>query len=91
MAQNGMNLEDFESFYLNILDNLEPGLSQILVHLGYDDDEMKKITVDHPDFGSKWRLYDFNVISSDKFKKGLIKNNIKLVNWKDIQSVLYPN
>ena len=52
---------------------------------------MKKITVDHPDFGSKWRLYDFNVISSEKFKKGLIKNNIKLVNWKDIQSVLYPN
>jgi hypothetical protein len=66
-------------------------LNQILVHLGYDDDEMKKITIDHPDFGSKWRLYDFNVISSDKFKKGLIKNNIKLVNWKDIQSVLYPN
>ena len=91
MAQNGMNLEDFESFYLDILDNLEPGLSQILVHLGYDDDEMKKITVDHPDFGSKWRLYDFNVISSQKFKKRLIKNNIKLVNWKEIQSVLYPN
>ena len=86
-----MNLEDFESFYLNILDNLEPGLSQILVHLGYDDDEMKKITVDHPDFGSKWRLYDFNVISSEKFKNGLIKNNIKLVNWKDIQNILYPN
>jgi len=91
MAENGMNINDFENFYIDILNDLKPGLSQILVHLGYDNEEMKKITIDHPNFGSKWRSVDLNVVSSDKFKNTLIKNNIKLVNWKEIQSVLYPN
>tara|TARA_B110000305_G_scaffold242055_1_gene319424 strand:+ start:5947 stop:6972 length:1026 start_codon:yes stop_codon:yes gene_type:complete len=91
MAENGMNFNDWENFYIDILNNLKPGLSQILVHLGYDDDEMKEITVDHPNFGSKWRFYDLNIISSEKFKKALINNNIKLVNWKDIQKVMYPD
>ena len=91
MAENGMDLNDFEDFYIDILNNLKPGLSQILVHLGYDDSEMKKITVDHPNFGSKWRFYDFNIVSSKRFKNALIKNNIKLVNWREIQNILYPN
>jgi predicted glycoside hydrolase/deacetylase ChbG (UPF0249 family) len=89
MAENGMKLSNFEGFCIDILNNLKPGLNQILVHLGFDDLEMKKITIDHPNFGSKWRSYDFNIVSSEKFKNTLIKNNIKLVNWGDIQKVLY--
>ena len=91
MAENGMDLNEFEDFYIDILNNLKPGLSQILVHLGYDDSEMKKITIDHPNFGSKWRSYDFNIVSSKRFKNALTKNNIKLVNWREIQNIIYPN
>jgi chitin disaccharide deacetylase len=91
MAENGMNPNDFEDFYVDILNNLKPGLNQILVHLGYDDEEMKKITIDHPNFGSEWRLEDLNVITSKKFKNTLIENNIKLVNWKEIQNIIYPS
>ena len=32
------------------------------------DEEMKKITIDHPNFGSEWRLEDLKVITSKKFK-----------------------
>ena len=91
MAENGMDLNEFEDFYIDILNNLKPGLSQILVHLGYNDSEMKKITIDHPNFGSKWRSYDFNIVSSKRFKNALTKNNIKLVNWREIQNIIYPN
>jgi alanine racemase len=91
MAENGMNPNDFEDFYVDILNNLKPGLNQILVHLGYDDEEMKKITIDHPNFGSKWRFEDLKVVSSEKFKNALIENNIKLVNWKEIQNIIYPS
>ena len=91
MAENGMDPNDFENYYIEILNNLKPGLSQILVHLGYDDLEMKKITEDHPNFGSKWRFYDFNIVSSKRFKDAITKNNIKLVNWREIQNILYPD
>jgi|TARA_B110000914_G_scaffold224877_1_gene243962 predicted glycoside hydrolase/deacetylase ChbG (UPF0249 family) len=89
MAQKGIKHDEWETFYLDILDNLKPGISQLIVHLGYDDDEMKSITVDHPDFGSKWRNLDYDIVSSDKFKNALKKNKIKLITWKEIQNIIY--
>ena len=89
MAQKGIEHDEWETFYLDILNNLNPGLSQLIVHLGYDDDEMKSIAIDHPDFGSKWRNLDYNIVSSDKFKNALINNKIKLITWKEIQNIIY--
>ncbi len=89
MAEPDIEFNDWESYYLNILNELKPGLSQLIIHLAYDNDEMKSITVDHPNYGSKWRNLDYNIVSSDKFQKALIKNNIKLITWKEIQNVVY--
>jgi predicted glycoside hydrolase/deacetylase ChbG (UPF0249 family) len=90
MAQKGIKHYQWEGFYLSILNNLKPGLSQLIVHLGYDDDEMKSITEGRPDFGSKWRSLDYDIISSEKFRSALEDNKIKLVSWKEIRNVLYP-
>ena len=60
-----------------------------MVHLGFDTPEMKSISIDHPNYGSKWRSLDYDIVSSDQFQNGLIKNNIKLITWKEIQKVLY--
>jgi predicted glycoside hydrolase/deacetylase ChbG (UPF0249 family) len=90
MAESGLKYENWEGFYLSVLDDIKPGLSQLIVHLGYDDAEMRSITVGHPNFGSKWRNLDYDIISSDKFRNALQKNKIKLVTWREIQSVLYP-
>ena len=76
-------------FHVNILNNLKPGISELIVHLGYDDKEMQEITIEHPNFGSKWRNLDMEIVSSEKFRKALVDNNIKLVTWKEIQNVLY--
>ena len=77
------------AYYLNIIENLKPGLNEIIVHLGYDNEEMQQITVEHPNYGSKWRNLDMNVVSSENFKQAIKKNNIKLVTWKEIQKVIY--
>jgi hypothetical protein len=69
--------------------NLGPGLNEIIVHLGYDDKEMQNITVDHPNYGSKWRNLDLDVISSQEFRKAIEDNNIKLVTWREIQNIIY--
>ncbi len=89
MAEPDIEFNDWESYYLNILNELKPGLSQLIIHLAYDNDEMKSITVDHPNYGSKWRNLDYDIVSSDKFQKALIRNNIKLITWKEIQNVVY--
>ena len=77
------------NYYINIIENLKPGLSEIIVHLGYDDKEMLQITVEHPNYGSKWRNQDMEVVSSENFKRALKDNNIKLVTWKEIKNIIY--
>ena len=89
MAESGLKHEKWESFYLNVLDNVMPGLNQLVVHLGYDDKEMRAICVDHPNFGSKWRNLDYDIVSSDLFREALKRNKIKLVTWGEIQKAVY--
>lgn len=91
IARKGLKTDKWEAFYLNAINNLKPGLSQLIVHLGYDNDEMREISVDHPDYGSKWRHLDYEAVTSVGFKNALEKNNVKLVSWGEIKRVLFPN
>ena len=50
---------------------------------------MQNITVDHPNYGSKWRNLDLDVISSQEFRKAIEDNNIKLVTLREIQNIIY--
>jgi len=72
------------------IENMKPGLTEIIVHLAYDDAEMKAVSVDHPDYGAAWRQRDFDYVTSDAFKKLLKEKGIILVKWKDVQGVMYP-
>ena len=89
MAEAGINSEEMEKYYLDILDNLKPGLSQIIVHFGLHNDKMKDITQGKIDYGSLWREIDYNVINSEKFIKSVEENNIKLINYNDLKNVIF--
>ena len=84
-----INHEEWMIFYKKVLDDIKPGLNVLLVHVGYDNDELKAITVDHPHWGSKWRELDFKILESEEFRKRLRNRNIKLVTWNQIKKVLY--
>jgi hypothetical protein len=90
MVDKNISFENWPKYYDSILNNLDLGLNEMIVHLGYDNNEMKKITSNKIAFGSKWRNLDYNVISSLEFKASIMKNNIKLVTWKEIKEILYP-
>jgi predicted glycoside hydrolase/deacetylase ChbG (UPF0249 family) len=88
MAGSGVEPEEWPQFYANVVRTLKPGVTQLIVHLGYDDAELQAVTVDHPDFGSAWRQRDFEVITSPEFKKALVDNNVILIGWKDLKKLL---
>ena len=90
MADKNISFEDWPEYYGDIVNNLNPGLNEIIVHLGFDNNEMKKITSNRTAFGSKWRNLDYDIISSPKFKAAIVKNDIKLVTWRQIKDLLYP-
>lgn len=76
-----------KEFYQSVLENLENGLNLILIHPAFDDDEMKGVTINHPNFGSEWRHQDFEFFTSDKTEALLKEHNIHLVTWNDIKNL----
>ncbi len=90
MAEKNVSFENWSKYYINILNNLKPGLNEMIVHLGYDNVEMKEITSKKKAYGSKWRNLDYKIVSSLEFKQALIDNKIKLVTWKQIKDLIYP-
>src|SRR5213080_725304 len=73
---------DWSKFYAEEIKNLKPGVTCMIVHLAFADDEMKGVTFGHPNWGAEWRQRDFDFVTSDAFRKLLKENNIKLITWR---------
>jgi len=82
--------EQWRNFYLDAIRNLKPGLTWIGVHLGYDDAELRAVTVGWDAWGAKWRQQDYDVLTSAAFRQALKDNNVVLVTWRQIQKAMYP-
>src|SRR5215470_17504094 len=82
------NVQQWKQFYLDAIKNLKPGLTEMIVHLGYDGPELQAI-MGQVAFGSSWRQRDYDVVSSPEFKKALEDNHIILVKWKDLGKLIH--
>lgn len=70
--------------YRKMLAPLPPGVYQLIVHLAYDDDEMRGATADHPDWGAAWRQRDLDVVKSDEFRDFLKQQGFQLITWRQL-------
>ena len=78
-----------EDFYTGAIKSLKPGLSTLLIHTAYDEQEMQGMTEDHPDWGSAWRQADMEFFTSDRCKKLLEEEEVRLVTWRQIKEAFY--
>ncbi len=81
--------EAWAKFYTDEIRNLKPGLSEVIIHLAYDDAEMKSMTKDHPDWGSAWRQRDYDFFTSAAFRDLIKTHDIKLVTWREIRKLQF--
>jgi predicted glycoside hydrolase/deacetylase ChbG (UPF0249 family) len=88
-AYSAVPADKWKDFYNQKIQNLKPGLNEFIFHLGFDNEEMKSITIDHPDFGSAWRQRDYDYATSVEFSELIKKQGIFLVTWRDIKRVQY--
>jgi predicted glycoside hydrolase/deacetylase ChbG (UPF0249 family) len=85
IATPNVKPENWAAYYHGLIGKLKPGLTELIVHLGYDDAELQAITEDHPAYGSAWRQRDFNVVTSPQFRQALEANHVVLIGWRDIK------
>jgi len=79
--------DGLRDYYSGILENVTNGLNLILIHPAFDDNEMKGVTMNHPNFGSEWRQTDYDFFTSQTTRLKLKENNIRLVTWNNIQNM----
>jgi hypothetical protein len=80
----GVTAAGWPDAYEKMLAPLPPGVYQLILHLAYDDEEMRGATHDHPDWGAAWRQNDLDVVKSARFRDFLKKQGFVLVTWADL-------
>ena len=76
--------------YNSILRGLKPGLNLIVLHVAYDDEEMRAVTVNHPLWGARWRQIDFDWATSPETKRIIEEEGIILIDSREIRDKLFP-
>ena len=80
----GVPVTEWQAAYERMLAPLPPGVYQLIVHLAWDDEEMRGATWDHPDWGAAWRQADLELVKSESFRKFLSQQGFIRVSWKDL-------
>jgi predicted glycoside hydrolase/deacetylase ChbG (UPF0249 family) len=71
-------------FYLTALKNLKPGVTEFVIHPGFDDEELRAATRERSTWGSAWRQRDYDFFTSDQFREILAQEHIKLITWREL-------
>ena len=83
----GVPADQWLAAYENILRPLGPGIYELIVHLAYDDEEMRGATSDHPDWGAAWRQRDLDTVKSPEFRQFLKDQKFTLVTWRELNAL----
>ena len=70
-------------WYKKRLAALGPGVYQLTLHLGYDDDEARGATGTRP-WGAAWRQRDWDMLRGEEFRGWLKQQGFVMVKWKDL-------
>jgi predicted glycoside hydrolase/deacetylase ChbG (UPF0249 family) len=76
--------EKWADFYISALKSLKPGVTEFVIHPGFDDEELRAATRERPTWGSAWRQRDFDFFNSDQFRQILVQENVKLITWREL-------
>ncbi len=87
-ADPSVSPERWNEFYADVIKNLKPGVTELIVHLAYDDEEMRAVALDHPNWGSAWRQRDFDFVTGEAFRRLLKEHNVRLITWREIGKLL---
>ncbi len=76
--------EKWAEFYTNAIRSLQAGVTEFVIHLAYDDEEMRAATRERDTWGAAWRQRDFDFFTSAEFRKLLQQQNIQLITWREL-------
>ena len=79
---------DWSGFYADKIKLMEPGVTELILHVAYSDEEMRATSVGHSDWGAEWRQREFEFVTSGEFCRLLQEHGIKLVTWREVARLI---
>jgi hypothetical protein len=70
------------------LRELGPGVTEVLIHPGYDDAELQRFTQDDPAWGAAWRQRDLDTVLSPEFAAVLSEIGAVRVTWRQLGTLI---
>ena len=82
----GGTFETKKEHYEQALRNLKPGVTEMIVHLGYADEELRGITN-----RAHMRQLDYEFFTAESTRKLINELGIKLIGWKEFEKLRGPD
>jgi chitin disaccharide deacetylase len=76
--------EKWNQFYIAALKDLKPGVTEFVIHPGFDDEELRAATRERPSWGAAWRQRDYDFFTSQQFQQILAEQKIGLITWREL-------
>ena len=76
--------ERWADFYSDALKNLQPGVTEFVIHVGLADEELRAATRERTTWGAAWRQRDFDFFMGKEFRSLLEQQHIKLITWREL-------
>ncbi len=76
--------EKWADFYRTAIKNLQPGVTEFVIHVAFADEEMTAATRERDTWGAAWRQRDFDFFTGAEFRQLLAQEKIQLVTWREL-------
>ena len=80
--------EQWKDWYLTQLRKIGPGVTEVLIHPGYDNAELERFTQDDPAWGAAWRQRDLDTVLSPEFAAVLSEIGAVRVTWRQLGALI---
>jgi chitin disaccharide deacetylase len=80
----GVRPEKWADFYRTAIKNLQPGVTEFVIHVAFADEEMKAATRERDTWGAAWRQRDFDFFTSAEFRELVQQEKIRLITWQEL-------
>jgi predicted glycoside hydrolase/deacetylase ChbG (UPF0249 family) len=83
--------DHWAAFYDDAIKSLPAGVTELVIHPGFDNDELQAMTRERPTWGAAWRQRDYDYFTSSQFRDLLRQQDVKLVTWRELHKALFGN
>jgi len=88
IIRGNVSPEQWPAFYRRALERIPSGVTEFLIHPGYDNEELRAFFGGQPEWGAAWRQRDYDFFTSEEFRALLARNHIELTSWREIAARL---